>query len=371
MFIEYGTKGERLVDISIVEGDALAIHADVLVLKYAQALYGVDELVVEKLDAAGEGIRERLPKPGGFRIIDAHGHLGAKRVLFVGVVTLRAFGYEAIREFARRALVSLAGALPAASHVAFTLHGAGYGLDETEAFRSELAGLLDAIESGDGPQGLRQLTIVERNAGRGCAATFSGGPPPKVSSPARPTSPATPQTCWRSCGADRSSAEGRNEMAPPLCGAAAMRHNAFKTSGRCFRAVDFMSDGHPKLIPIDKETNHQVVHVFRLGKADSTAYQSLDPRAQVDVLALDLLGVFLPSYVFLCLYMPLHAVRRHPAVREILRDAKGLQQCLQFEARTAPIALLACRRETMLDNFDPLAIGAVQHMDDHCFPHSH
>jgi hypothetical protein len=62
--------------------------------------------------------------------------------------------------------MSLAGALPSASHVAFTLHGAGYGLDETEAFRSELAGLLDAIESGDCPQGLRRLTIVERNPGR-------------------------------------------------------------------------------------------------------------------------------------------------------------------------------------------------------------
>jgi hypothetical protein len=41
-----------------------------------------------------------------------------------------------------------------------------------------------------------------------------------------------------------------------------------------------------------------------------------------------------------------------------------------FEARTAPIALLAFRRQTMLDNITPLAIGAVQHLDDHRFPHS-
>jgi hypothetical protein len=154
------------VDISIVQGNALEIDADVLVLKYAQALHGVDELVVERLEAAGQGIRARLPKPGGFKLVDANGHLGAKSVLFVGVVTLRAFGYEAIREFARRALVSLADAMPAVSHVALTLHGAGYGLDETEAFRSELAGLLDAIESDDCPLGLRRVTIVERNAGR-------------------------------------------------------------------------------------------------------------------------------------------------------------------------------------------------------------
>ena len=158
--------GEPRVDIRIVEGDALDIAADVLVLKYAQALYGVDELAVDKLDAEGEGVRRRLPKPGGVKLIDAHGHLGAERVLFVGVVALRAFGYEEIREFARRAMMSLVEALPSASHVALTLHGAGYGLDETEAFRSELAGLLEAIETGHCPQRLSQVTFVERNPGR-------------------------------------------------------------------------------------------------------------------------------------------------------------------------------------------------------------
>src|SRR6266704_5788770 len=41
-----------------------------------------------------------------------------------------------------------------------------------------------------------------------------------------------------------------------------------------------------------------------------------------------------------------------------------------LEARTAPIALLAFRRQTMLDNIGPLAIGAVQHLDNHRVPHS-
>ncbi len=41
-----------------------------------------------------------------------------------------------------------------------------------------------------------------------------------------------------------------------------------------------------------------------------------------------------------------------------------------FEARPAPIALLTFRRHTMLDNINPLAIGAVQHLDDHRFPYS-
>jgi hypothetical protein len=154
------------MEILIDEGDALEVSADVLVLKYAQDLYGVDELVFNRLEAAGLQVQDRLPKPGGCSLIDTMGELRAPRVLFVGVMPLRAFDYEAIRTFAKRALGSLAEALPAASHVAFTVHGSGYGLDESEAFRSELAGLIDAFESRDCPNGLRRVTIIERDAGR-------------------------------------------------------------------------------------------------------------------------------------------------------------------------------------------------------------
>jgi hypothetical protein len=48
-----------------------------------------------------------------------------------------------------------------------------------------------------------------------------------------------------------------------------------------------MSDGSPKLIPIDEQPDHQIVHAFSLGKADCTTYQPLDSRAQVDVFAPD------------------------------------------------------------------------------------
>ncbi len=159
--------GRRVdMDIRVQQGDAMEFGADILVLKHAQALYGVDQLVVDRLEATGPSLSGILPKPGGFKLIDAQGRLGAKAVLFVGVVTLRAFEYTAIREFAARALTALAGAAPEAAHVALTLHGPGYGLDESEAFRPELAGLLDAIQSGDFPHTLKRITFVERNAGR-------------------------------------------------------------------------------------------------------------------------------------------------------------------------------------------------------------
>ena len=58
-----------------------------------------------------------------------------------------------------------------------------------------------------------------------------------------------------------------------------------------------MSDRHPKLILIHKQPDDQIVHTFRFGETDRPAYQPLDPRAQVDVLALDLLRVCLAHRV--------------------------------------------------------------------------
>jgi hypothetical protein len=127
-------------------------------------LYGVDSLVVRRLEATGSVVRDTLPKPDGFRLIDAGGNLAAKSVLFVGVVPLTSFEYETIREFSKRALIWLAGAKPPPAHIAFTLHGVGFGLDESEAFRAELVGILDAVETGD--CGINLVTIIEHDAGR-------------------------------------------------------------------------------------------------------------------------------------------------------------------------------------------------------------
>ena len=43
----------KKIIIEVVEGDALAIDADVLALKYAQQHHGVDELVATRLVQAG------------------------------------------------------------------------------------------------------------------------------------------------------------------------------------------------------------------------------------------------------------------------------------------------------------------------------
>ena len=162
-------KGARMsekIAIEVVEGDALEIDADVLALKYAQQYYGVDKLVAERLVHAGIEEARMKPSIGGFRLVPTNSAISAENALFIGVVNLYEFGYREIREFARHVLSSLAGAKSEVRHIATTIHGAGYGLDEVESFEAEMAGFLDAIESGDVPRSLKRIAIIERNPGR-------------------------------------------------------------------------------------------------------------------------------------------------------------------------------------------------------------
>jgi hypothetical protein len=159
-------KAASNVRIVVEQGDALAIQADVLALKYANALHGVDRAVVRAIANSVPDIENRLPKPAAFYITPAVNAVAARHVLFVGVGYLNRFGYKEIRAFGRKVLETLAGETPQAEHVVLTIHGPGYGLDESEAFESEIAGLLDAIGSGDFPANLKRVTIVEANAGR-------------------------------------------------------------------------------------------------------------------------------------------------------------------------------------------------------------
>jgi hypothetical protein len=82
-----------------------------------------------------------------------------------------------------------------------------------------------------------------------------------------------------------------------------------------------LSNGSSKFIPIDEQPNHQIVHAFRLGKAQRATNQPLDPGPQIEVLARDFLRVLLAYVMLLGSDMPLIGP---PAVGGILGDAKGL-----------------------------------------------
>jgi hypothetical protein len=152
------------IRIEIVNGDALEYAAEVLALKFAQHLFGVDAKVVQRLERNGVQVEPRLPAIGTTLLLNSGNAIAATEVLFMGVEPLGRFNYQTIREFAHSVLAILSKERPSLKHLAMTLHGVGFGLDETEAFRSEIAGVLDALAVKERPQGLTRISIVEWDA---------------------------------------------------------------------------------------------------------------------------------------------------------------------------------------------------------------
>ena len=92
--------------------------------------------------------------------------------------------------------------------------------------------------------------------------------------------------------------------------------------------MDSISEEASKLIAINEETDDQIVHRRRFGKANRAAHEPLDPCPQIDVFAFDLLGILLAHLVLLWVDIPL---LRPPPIRVKLRDTKRLQQRLQLQ----------------------------------------
>lgn len=154
------------VKFSIVAGNAREISADVLVLKYAQRAYGLDEEMILSLERFVPNIHDNLPAPGACYFTESFGIARAKKILFVGVERLHHFEYQGIRNFASTALRELSRLMPSSKHVAATVHGTNYGLDEAESLKAEMAGFLEAIEASNAPRALERISIVERAVDR-------------------------------------------------------------------------------------------------------------------------------------------------------------------------------------------------------------
>jgi hypothetical protein len=156
----------RYVHFRLQHGNIAETSADVVVLKYARSFHGADRYVAQLLTHAGVSEGSVQPADGAYSYVDSHGAIAAPQALFMGVVSLAAFDYEHIRQFACDAPSVLATQAPGTRHVAFTIHGPGYGLDEAEALLAEFEGLFDAVQHGLLPRDLEQITIVDRNDDR-------------------------------------------------------------------------------------------------------------------------------------------------------------------------------------------------------------
>lgn len=150
-------------DISIREGDALEFECDVLILKYAQKLYGVDKAAFERISSTQPEVAAGLPSIGGYLLVKTKRVIPASQILFVGTKSLYDFDYDDIRGFAKRALEICSVETPNAQRVALTIHGVGFGLDEAEALYAQIVGLNEAIAEGSFPSELKSIVIVERN----------------------------------------------------------------------------------------------------------------------------------------------------------------------------------------------------------------
>lgn len=156
----------QYIEIDILTGDARTVVTDVLALKAGANVYGVTGAVLKVLEAHGVTDRAHISASSVPLLINGNGHLGARQVLFQPVPPLARFDYVEIREFSKNVLRALAMMNTRVRTLALTLHGIGYGLDEVESFRAEIAGLVDAVEADLCPPDLERVIVIEAHASR-------------------------------------------------------------------------------------------------------------------------------------------------------------------------------------------------------------
>ena len=154
------------IEFAIRHGDITLFDADVVALKYALKFHGADREVAFALDQVGIALEELCPTVGDYSYVETHGGIRAQHALFVGVPSLSQFDYREIREFVVRVLNILSDVAPTTKHLAMTIHGPGYGLDEVEALLVQFEGYLQVIHGGGFALDLEYITIVDKNHDR-------------------------------------------------------------------------------------------------------------------------------------------------------------------------------------------------------------
>lgn len=198
--VRYSTRAGTSVTFAVEAGDALRSSGDVLLLKYAQANYGLDRLVLNALGEVDPSVFDRLPPPGGSIAEPAHGTLNFANVVFVGTPPLHRFGHDALRAWARDGLTAAANVLGAATDrgstaggvVVATAHGlrmsSSANLEPGHALESIAQGVIDALDVEVVATRVAEVRIVEIDrvharqmaAALGSTQVFGGAPVPTL-----------------------------------------------------------------------------------------------------------------------------------------------------------------------------------------------
>lgn len=157
----------RSVSVVLEGGDVSQIEADVVALKHSGDFLGADAFIAGKLVAdGGWRFEDMTAQPGEHHWIETRGVLRAPQALFIGTVRPRDFNYEQVSALAADAVRLVGETLPTARHLATTIHGIGFGLDEGEVFRAQINGFLRGVQTLGAASALETILIVESNAGR-------------------------------------------------------------------------------------------------------------------------------------------------------------------------------------------------------------
>ncbi len=156
----------RKVALEVAAGDILKFDADVVAFKYARMFRGADRAAARAMTERGFDQGRIQPKEGEFALVPTDGALRAPYALFVGVPGVDRLRYSDIRMLAWTVLRSLARRMPNTEHLAMTIHGPGFGLDEVEALLSQLAGFVEAFQSGEAPARLKRISLVDHRVDR-------------------------------------------------------------------------------------------------------------------------------------------------------------------------------------------------------------
>lgn len=153
---------QRSIRFEIVQGDVRDFASDVLILKFAKRFYGADEAVASRMLQHGIEIDTHpVRETGSHMLISSQAAIAPKQLLFMGVKRLSYLGYRDVRTFTEYALHILADEAPDVKHIALTIHGPGFGLDEGEVLLAQLGGIVDALQSWNVPAGLERISFVE------------------------------------------------------------------------------------------------------------------------------------------------------------------------------------------------------------------
>jgi hypothetical protein len=154
------------IEISVQCADVASVPADLLLLKYAQDLYGADQAIAARLAERGVCRESDIaPADGKHVMFDTGRAIAAKRALFLGTPRLHDFRYREMTQFARRAMKIIEENRLPVQTLTTTVHGAGYGLDIAESLRALIFGFQQGLAASPLPQ-LEKIIFAERNARR-------------------------------------------------------------------------------------------------------------------------------------------------------------------------------------------------------------